>query len=140
MFRESTREVKDHLKEMCRKVEEEMSNKADEVFILMRRDYMTVITGAHMPQGQVMPKAERLARSEIAMIIRRVEERAEKGERYVEDNEEENDSEVGSESQVFDDAREVIKDKPMEDGGSEGDPDEQIKSEAGSPIDVAMTA
>ncbi len=90
MFKESTEVVKDLLKQMCRKVEEEMSNKADEVFVLMRRDYMTVISGAHMPQGQVMPKAERIARAEIAKIIKDREKEASKGEDEDEDEADKN--------------------------------------------------
>jgi hypothetical protein len=78
MFHESTEEVKKHLKLMCGQVEEQMMNKADEVFVLMRRDYMTVITGQHVPQGYVMPKWERSMKSEIAKLIQEREEAAEK--------------------------------------------------------------
>jgi hypothetical protein len=80
MFRESTEEVKKHLKQMCGQVEEQMMNKADEVFVLMRRDYMTVITGQHMPQGHVMPKWERSMKAEIAKLIQEREDAAEKEE------------------------------------------------------------
>ncbi len=37
MFRQSTNEVKGRLNSMIRDVEEQMSNKADEVFLKMRR-------------------------------------------------------------------------------------------------------
>jgi hypothetical protein len=77
MFRESTEEVKKHLKQMCGQVEEQMMNKVDEVFVLMRRDYMTVITGQHMPQGHVMPKWERSMKAEIAKLIHEREDAAE---------------------------------------------------------------
>lgn len=80
MFHESTEEVKKHLKLMCGLVEEQMMNKVDEVFVLMRRDYMTVITGAHVPQGQVMPKWERTMKSEIAKVIQEMEDAAEREE------------------------------------------------------------
>ncbi len=80
MFHESTEEVKKHLKQMCGQVEEQMMNKADEVFVLMRRDYMTVITGQHMPQGHIMPKWERSMKAEIAKLIQEREDAAEKEE------------------------------------------------------------
>jgi hypothetical protein len=77
MFRESTEEVKKHLKQMCGQVEEQMMNKADEVFVLMRRDYMTVITGQHIPQGHIIPKWERSMKAEIAKLIQEREDAAE---------------------------------------------------------------
>lgn len=80
MFRESTEEVKKHLKQMCGLIEEQMLNKADEVFVLMRRDYMTVVTGARMPQGQEMPKWERSMKAEIVRAIQEREDAAEKEE------------------------------------------------------------
>jgi hypothetical protein len=76
MFRESTEEVKSHLTQMCRQVEEQMSNKADEVFALMRRDYMMVVTGTRVPQGQELPKWERTMRMEIAKVIEEREKAA----------------------------------------------------------------
>jgi hypothetical protein len=76
MFHESTEEVKKHLTHMCRQVEEQMSNKADEVFELMRRDYMTAITGAHMPEGRVTPKWERTLKADIAKVLSEMENAA----------------------------------------------------------------
>lgn len=61
---------------MCRQVEEVIANKTDEVFMLMRRDYITVVNGTKVPQGHIMPKFERQMRSEIAKAI----EKREKGE------------------------------------------------------------
>lgn len=55
-------------------------NKADEVFVLMRRDYMTVITGQHMPLGHVIPKWERSMKAEIAKLIQEREDAAENEE------------------------------------------------------------
>jgi hypothetical protein len=72
--------VKKHLKQMCGLIEEQMMNKADEVFVLMRRDYLTVITGAHVPQGQMMPKWERTMKAEIKKLIQEKEDAAEKEE------------------------------------------------------------
>jgi hypothetical protein len=126
MFRESTNEVKRHLNEMCSRIEEEMSNKADEVFILMRRDYMTVIMGAQVLEGDHPSKAEDLARSEIVWIVQEVERRAENGEGYEEGNGRARG--IGwMEGQSPMDVKEDIKDEFM--GGVGQDPDEHIKSE-----------
>lgn len=73
MFKESCDEVKNRLTHMCRQVEEIMANKADEVFVLMRRDYCTVFNGAQVPQGQIMPKLERQVRAAITDAIEKNE-------------------------------------------------------------------
>ncbi|ESZ90745.1 hypothetical protein SBOR_8879 [Sclerotinia borealis F-4128] len=57
MFTESCDEVKTRLNKMCQTVEESMNNKIDEVFMLMRRDYLQVLNGAQI-SGEVMPKCE----------------------------------------------------------------------------------
>lgn len=69
MFHRSTQEVKGRLVTMCRSVEERMANKADEVWSAMNRDYTQVVSGKQLPQGQQMPKWERLLRGEIGQII-----------------------------------------------------------------------
>ncbi|TAQ85772.1 hypothetical protein B7494_g5916 [Chlorociboria aeruginascens] len=69
MFAEACQRVKDRLSIMCRAVEEIMSNKTDEVFMLMRRDYLTVINGALVPQGELMPKWERQLRAAVSKAI-----------------------------------------------------------------------
>ena len=69
MFRYATEAVKQRLTQMCRAVEEQMSNKADEVFLQMRRDYMTTIGGTHLSQGDLMPKAERTMRKDVLSIL-----------------------------------------------------------------------
>ncbi|KAL3424847.1 tat pathway signal sequence, partial [Phlyctema vagabunda] len=80
MFTDSCNEVKTQLTQMCRQVEEAMANKTDEVFMLMRRDYLTVINGAQIPKGELMPKWERRMRSEIADAIHKREEGEEERE------------------------------------------------------------
>ena len=69
MFRYATEAVKQRLTQMCRAVEEQMSNKADEVFLQMRRDYMTTIGGAQLSQGDLMSKAERTMRKDVLSIL-----------------------------------------------------------------------
>lgn len=71
MFRESCDEVRTRLNRMVREVEEAMANKTDEVFICMSRDYTEIISGKKS-SGEVMPKAERQMRAEVA---RRIQER-----------------------------------------------------------------
>lgn len=68
MFKESCDEVKTRLNKMCRQVEESMNNKTDEVFLLMRRDYLQVLNGAQV-SVDVMPKWERHMRSQISLVL-----------------------------------------------------------------------
>lgn len=80
MFQESVDGVKARLTDMCRSVEEEMSNKADEVWSTMNRDYTQVISGTQLPEGEQMPKWERLLRAELAKLIRERGEAMKKAE------------------------------------------------------------
>lgn len=73
MFQESADEVQKRLKKLVQGVEETMSNRVDEVFIAMRRDYRSVLGGEEVAQGQVLPKAQRLMRKEVLRIIETVE-------------------------------------------------------------------
>ncbi|KAG4025453.1 hypothetical protein MFRU_058g00360 [Monilinia fructicola] len=68
MFTESCDEVKTKLNKMCQIIEESMNDGTDEVFMLMRRDYLQVLNGAQVT-GEVMPKWERHMRSDIAHIL-----------------------------------------------------------------------
>ncbi|KAF7946085.1 uncharacterized protein EAE97_005123 [Botrytis byssoidea] len=68
MFKESCDEVKKSLDKMCRRVEESMNNKTDEVCLLMRRDYLQVLNGAQVG-GEVMPKWERHMRLQVARAL-----------------------------------------------------------------------
>jgi hypothetical protein len=61
MFQDATNSVKQRLTEMVRTVEEEMANHGDLIFN-MCRDYMAVLGGAHIREGDLMPRYERLLR------------------------------------------------------------------------------
>jgi len=54
---------------MCREIEESMSSKADEVFLSMRRDYMTVITGVKPNQNENMPAWQRNMMADVSHTI-----------------------------------------------------------------------
>ena len=73
MFQESGDEVRKRLQNLVRSVEESMSNRVDEVFLAMRRDYRSVLGGGEDPQGQVLPKSQRLMRKEVIRTIEGVE-------------------------------------------------------------------
>ncbi|CAG8951269.1 hypothetical protein HYFRA_00008018 [Hymenoscyphus fraxineus] len=70
MFQQSVDGVKARLTAMCRSVENEMASKAEEVWSTMNRDYTQVISGTQLPDGEQMPKWERLLRAELVKIIR----------------------------------------------------------------------
>ena len=73
MFQESGDEVRKRLQNLVRRVEESMSNRVDEVFLAMRRDYRSVLGGGEDVQNQVLPKAQRLMRKEVMRTIEGVE-------------------------------------------------------------------
>lgn len=72
MFQNSADEIKDKLKSMIRNQEEIMSNRTDEIFVLMRRDYCSVLGGGDT-HGEGLPKAQRLMRGEVNSILEGVE-------------------------------------------------------------------
>ncbi|KUJ22436.1 uncharacterized protein LY89DRAFT_714238 [Mollisia scopiformis] len=69
MFSESCNEVKKLLLAMSKQVEDKMATQADEVYLSMQRDYMQVIAGTALPEGQTMPKWERKMRSDVVSIL-----------------------------------------------------------------------
>ncbi|KAF2834718.1 hypothetical protein M501DRAFT_963774 [Patellaria atrata CBS 101060] len=71
MFRAAVDGVRKELVQMCRTVEEHLANSADRVFMDMRRDYLQVIGGAHLPEGEEMPKWERNLRADVGKVIQR---------------------------------------------------------------------
>ncbi|CAF9943183.1 MAG: hypothetical protein ALECFALPRED_010769, partial [Alectoria fallacina] len=74
MFQSSTENVKTRLSVMLKELEVYMNDKADEVYIAMRRDYNSVLGGGEVPQnGEILPKTQRLVRKEIMRIVDGVE-------------------------------------------------------------------
>lgn len=74
MFQESAAEVQGRLRSLVQNVEETMSNRVDEVFLAMRRDYRSVLGAGEDVQGQVLPKVQRLMRKQVIKIFEGVEE------------------------------------------------------------------
>ena len=59
---------------MLKELELDMNDKADEVYIAMRRDYNSVLGGGEVARpGELLPKTQRLARKEMIRIIDGVE-------------------------------------------------------------------
>ena len=74
MFESSAENVKSRLSIMLKELEAFMNDKADEVYLAMRRDYNSVLGGGEVPQnGEILPKAQRLVRKEMMQIIDGVE-------------------------------------------------------------------
>lgn len=71
MFPAATKTVEQHLVKMCRTLEEEMANKADEIFGLMRADYMRVLGGVQVSH-EVMPKFERTMKQQVNGLLKEV--------------------------------------------------------------------
>jgi len=73
MFNEATMTVKRHLDAMCRKLEETMEVRADEIFMKMKADYMRVLGGVQVNQEAVMSREERAMRNDIMEKLRVVD-------------------------------------------------------------------
>lgn len=72
MFQQSADEADRRLIEMVRDARETMSDRMDEVFVAMRRDYRSVLGGGDS-QGEVLPKPQRLLRKEVMTTLDEVE-------------------------------------------------------------------
>ena len=74
MFQESADNVRKMLVSMVKEVGTMMDDKADEVFVHMKRDYRAVLGGGDVQQdGEILSKTQRLVRKEIMRIIDGVE-------------------------------------------------------------------
>jgi len=69
MFRESTESVRDLLKELLGETKNMLEDRVDEVFTVVRRDYLTALGGGAAKFGDVIPKPQRLIRKEILDVI-----------------------------------------------------------------------
>lgn len=104
MFQESADNVENRLRDMIQDVEVLMSDKTDEVFALMRRDYRSIVGGGDVPQdGQILPRDQRLVRKDVMTVIKGVEkafmsvaELSAKDEEAEEDEEDEEDEHQSS--------------------------------------------
>ena len=121
MFEQSTEVVKERLTTMARLVEEVMLNKADEVFMQIRRDCLAVLGGAEDPQGEFMPKWERTMRQEVMEVISGCEKIFKK---IVGIEDEEEEQEDHGEDVPEDDVK-----NQGDDGGTKVDQDVKIKPE-----------
>lgn len=74
MFQQSADHIKKLLSDMLKEVDALMSEKTDEVFLQVQRDYRSVLGGGDVSQdGEILPKQQRLARKEMMRIIDGVE-------------------------------------------------------------------
>lgn len=72
MFQQSADEADRRLIKMVRDTGETMSDRMDEVFVAMRRDYRSVLGGGDT-QGEILPKSQRLLRKEVMTTLDGVE-------------------------------------------------------------------
>ena len=73
MFQQSADEAYRLLMKMIQQAKETMSDRVDEVFVAMRRDYRSVL-GGEETQGEVLPKSQRLLRKQVMTTLDGVEE------------------------------------------------------------------
>lgn len=68
MFQQSAHEVKRRLIEMVEGSSMTMSDRIDQVFVAMRRDYRSVLGGGDA-QGEILPKSQRLLRKQVMTTL-----------------------------------------------------------------------
>lgn len=76
MFHDATLTVQRHLDLMCKALEDLMEEKADEIFIAMKRDYQRALGGGlqtHFDQAAVLPKSERVLRAEVMELLKTID-------------------------------------------------------------------
>ena len=78
MFEASADKVKNSLEGLIKIVEEQLSEKTDEVFVSMRRDYRAVLGAGEVKEGEILPRPQRLCRKEIKGVIEGVQKVFEK--------------------------------------------------------------
>ncbi|KAK1593767.1 Dynamin family-domain-containing protein [Colletotrichum navitas] len=70
MFRHSTDSVKEQLRALCRRVEDEITQQVQDIYNLLARDYLAVIVGVdNNAQHSSLPRSERLLRAEMRPIL-----------------------------------------------------------------------
>ena len=124
MFQSSAENVKSRLSIMLKELEAFMNDKADEVYLAMRRDYNSVLGGGEVTQnGDILPKAQRLVRKEMMQIIDGVEKLFSKiaGLEFTDDDDE-HDEKIAHSSDDEDGSPAI--------GKEEEDEDPPIKGEA----------
>lgn len=76
MFQQSADQVKRLLEDLAKQVETMMSEKTDDVFIQMQRDYRSVLGGGDTHRdGEILPRVQRLVRKEVMAMIEATEQR-----------------------------------------------------------------
>ena len=131
MFQSSAENVKSRLSIMLKELEAFMNDKADEVYLAMRRDYNSVLGGGEVPQnGEILPKAQRLVRKEMMQIIDGVEKVFSKiaGLEFTDEDDDDENEKVAHSSDDEDGSPAI--------GKKEEDEDPPIKGEA-SPFSQA---
>lgn len=124
MFYEATLTIRRHLDELCRALEDVMEEKADEIYVKMKADYMRVLGGVQIKEEALLPKEERALRSGIMEILRSVDAQFEpivKGESVAKDaagaadaDDEQAISEGDGDDNVFESAQEGNDDSIMD--------------------------
>lgn len=138
MFQQSADEAKRRLTEMLEAASMTMSDRIDEVFVAMRRDYRSVLGGGDA-QGEILPKSQRLLRKQVMTTLDGVEQLFK----------------IALGQATDDDGNAEVRVKKLEENGNDQDLDEadsalfqqmatndtanrQFKSEEGESEDVSM--
>ena len=134
MFQQSADEADRRLIKMVRDTGETMSDRMDEVFVAMRRDYRSVLGGGDT-QGEVLPKSQRLLRKQVMTTLDGVEQlfKMALGQAADDDWEAEGDTNNLKECEENQDLNASFQDSTADDLA-----DRQLKSEQGERNNVSM--
>lgn len=78
MFQDAAETVQNHLNEMCKELQELMEEKADQIFVNMRCDYLRVLGGVQLNEEPKMSKEDRAMRAEVRPMLFEVDVRFER--------------------------------------------------------------
>ena len=79
MFSNSINHVRDLLRTLVKEAENDMSDKVDEVFMQVKRDFCSVLGGADASQqGEILPRVQRQVRKQVRKLIEGTEKRMKK--------------------------------------------------------------
>ncbi|KAL8709619.1 MAG: hypothetical protein Q9220_005711 [cf. Caloplaca sp. 1 TL-2023] len=73
MFQECVDNVQHQLFAMIKSHEQQLGDRVDETFLAIRRDYLSVLGPSGVPQGELLPKSQRILRAQVLKLLDTVE-------------------------------------------------------------------
>ncbi|OJJ50257.1 hypothetical protein ASPZODRAFT_128885 [Penicilliopsis zonata CBS 506.65] len=100
MFSQSADVVKNALEKLITSEKKRVIDSAEEVMLSVERDYCSALIGSHSISGNALPRTQRLARSDIFMILEKCEPNFKRLAGWVEESEKDSSPELPSDGQL----------------------------------------